>query len=94
MLIVGIAAVDDTRRQLKFDDAFWYLCGLGAVCAVDYIVFSISTLYYIGYLLLIAYIFLAVRIYFRHHRDTYICGNCGAKLHRKGRCPYCGAMNE
>ena len=94
MLIVGIAAVDDTRRLLKFDDAFWYLCGLGAVCAVDYIVFSISTLYYIGYPLLIAYIFLAIKVYFRHHRDTYICGNCGAKLHRKGRCPYCGTMNE
>lgn len=94
MLIVGIAAVDDTRHQLKFDDAFWYLCGLGAVCAVDYIVFSISTLYYIGYVLLVLYIWFAIRTYFKHNRDTYICGNCGAKLHRKGRCPYCGAMNE
>lgn len=94
MLIVGIAAIDDTRRQLKIDDAFWYLCGLAAVCAVDYIVFSISTLYYVGYPLLIAYIVFAIRIYFKHNRDAYICGNCGHKLHRKGRCPYCGAMNE
>lgn len=94
MLIVGIAAIDDTRRQLKFDDAFWYLCGLAGVCAVDYILFSISTLYYVGYPLLVAYIWFAIKAYLRHSRNTYICGNCGARLHRKGRCPYCGAMNE
>lgn len=94
MLIVGIAAVDDTRHQLKFDDAFWYLCGLAAVCAVDYIIFSISTLFYVGYLLLIIYVYLAVKVYFHRNRYIYICGNCGAKLHRKGRCPKCGAMNE
>lgn len=94
MLIVAIAAVDDTRHQLKFDDAFWYLCGLAAVCAVNYIVFSISTLYYIGYPLLVAYFWYAVRVYFHRNRNVYICGNCGAKLHRKGRCPYCGTMNE
>lgn len=94
MLIVGIAAFDDTRHQLKFDDAFWYLCGLAAVCAVDYIIFSILTLYYIGYALLVAYIWFAIRIYFHNNRNIYICGNCGARLHRKGRCPYCGAMNE
>ncbi len=94
MLIVGIAAVDDTRHQLKLDDAFWYLCGLAAVCAVDYIVFSISTLYYIGYPLLVAYFWYALRVYFRRNRNVYICGNCGAKLHRKGRCPHCGTMNE
>lgn len=94
MLIVGIAAVDDTLHQLKFDDAFWYLCGLGAVCAVDYIVFSISTLYYIGYILLLVYVWFAVHVYFKRNRSTYICGNCGAQLHRKGRCPYCGTMNE
>lgn len=93
MLIVAIAAVDDTRQQLKASDAFWYLSGLAAVCAVDYILFSISTLYYIGYLLLIVYIWFAIRVYFHRNRDVYICGNCGARLHRKGRCPYCGTMN-
>lgn len=94
MLIVALAAIDDTLHQLKLDDAFWYLCGLVAVCAVDYIVFSISTLYYVGYVLLLAYIWFALRMYFRHNRNVYICGNCGARLHRKGRCPYCGTMNE
>ena len=93
MLIVGLAAVDDVRHQLPFGFAVMYLCGLAAVCAVDYIVFSLTTLYYIGYLILIAYWIFALRRYFAHSRAHYICGNCGAKLHRKGRCPRCGAVN-
>jgi hypothetical protein len=36
-------------------DTILYLGGLHAVCAVCYVVFSITTLYYIGYALLIAY---------------------------------------
>lgn len=63
MLIVGIAALDDTVRRLRFNDAVLYLCGLAAVCAFNYILFSISTLYYIGYILLIVYIVFAVRLY-------------------------------
>ncbi|WP_155953053.1 zinc ribbon domain-containing protein [Prevotella sp. HUN102] len=94
MLIIGIAALDDVRRLLKSGDAVLYLSGLAAVCAVNYIVFSILTLYYIGYLLLIVYIYYAVRVWYRKHSDTYECGNCGARLHRKGRCPHCGVINE
>jgi len=52
------------------------------------------TLYYIGYPLLIAYIYYAFRIYLRKSSETYYCGNCGVRLHRKGRCPHCGAVNE
>jgi hypothetical protein len=63
MLIVGIAALDDTVHRLRFNDAVLYLCGLAAVCAFNYILFSISTLYYIGYILLIVYIVFAVRLY-------------------------------
>ena len=67
MLIVGIAALDDTVRHLRFNDAVLYLCGLAAVCAFNYILFSISTLYYIGYILLIVYVVFAVRIYLRRN---------------------------
>ncbi|GAB6982215.1 TFIIB-type zinc ribbon-containing protein [Prevotella dentasini] len=94
MLIIAIAAFDDVRRLLKSGDAMLYLCGLAAVCAVNYIVFSVLTLYYIGYLLLVAYIVYAVRIFLRRNIDTYICGKCGARIHRKGRCPHCGTLNE
>ena len=94
ILIIGIAAVDDVRHELSLGEAVMYLCGLAAVCAVDYIVFSISTLYYIGYLLLVVYVVFALRQYFRNHRVVYQCGNCGATLRRKGRCLHCGAIND
>ena len=94
MLIIGLATIDDVRRLLKSGETLLYLSGLGAVCAVNYIVFSVLTLYYIGYPLLIAYIYYAFRVYLRESSETYYCGNCGVRLHRKGRCPQCGAVNE
>lgn len=94
MLIIAIATIDDVRRLLKSGDAILYLSGLSAVCAVNYIIFSVLTLYYIGYILLVVYIYYAFRMYLRRSSETYYCGNCGTRLHRKGRCPHCGAMNE
>lgn len=94
MLIIGLATIDDVRRLLKSGETLLYLSGLGAVCAVNYIVFSVLTLYYIGYPLLVAYIYYAFRVYLRKSSETYYCGNCGVRLHRKGRCPQCGAVNE
>ena len=60
ILIVTIATVDDLRRHLPLSEAMLYLGGLAAVCAVDYVAFTVSTLYYIGYPLLISYIVFAV----------------------------------
>lgn len=94
MLIVALAVVDDVRKQMPLSEAVLYLCGLAGVCAIDYIVFSITTLYYIGYILWAAYIFFALQRYWFHARCCYVCGNCGAQLHRKGRCPYCGMWND
>ena len=94
MLVVGVATVEDVRHHLQFEDAVIYLVGLCGVCAVLYIVFSISTLYYIGYPLLVLYIWFAIRKYKPLHTDHYICGNCGKRIYKKGECPYCGAYNE
>lgn len=94
MLIVAIATIDDVKRLLKSTDIVLYLSGTAGICAVNYIVFSITTLYYIGYLLLILYIYFSFRQYWLHHSENYYCGNCGMHLHRKGRCPRCGIMNE
>ena len=63
IIVVALAAADDTVRRLSPTDAFLYLAGLGAVCAVVYVVFSISTLYYVGYLLLLCYVVFAWRRY-------------------------------
>lgn len=93
MIIMLIATIDDVYHKLPPGHATLYLCGLSAVCASNYIVFSITTLYYIGYLLLIGYYLFAVRQYINGHFYSYVCGNCGTKLLKKGRCPKCGAQN-
>lgn len=94
IVIMAVAALDDVMHRLPAADALLYLVGLVAVCAVDYVVFSISTLYYVGYLLLVAYVAFALRSYLRIPRFRYRCGACGAPLYNKGRCPHCGAVNE
>ena len=94
MPIAALAAIDDVWRKLDPRAALFYLASLLAVCAVNYILFSVSTLYYLGYPLLLAYILYAVRRYWRHSCVRYYCGNCGAELRHKGRCPHCGAINQ
>lgn len=94
MLIVGLAVLDDIRRRLPLDDVITYLFGLVGVCAINYVVFSITTLYYVGYFLLVLYIYFALRQYFTHHYSSMICGYCGQEIHSKGKCPHCGAINS
>ena len=93
MLIVAIAAVDDVRHQLPFGNAVLYLSGLMAVCAANYIIYSIATLYYIGYALLVAYVSFALYRFWKYSRKPFRCGKCGAQMHSKGKCPSCGAEN-
>ena len=93
LIISGIAVVEDVMRRLPFGSAVLYLLGLAAICAVDYVVFSIFTLYYIGYVLLAAYIWFAVSR-LRLVLARYVCGNCGKRIPGLGKCPHCGAVNE
>ena len=61
IIILGLATIDDVYHSLPLADAILYLIGLGAICAVVYVVFSITTLSYIGYPLLIAYFYFAIK---------------------------------
>ena len=61
IIILGLATIDDVYHSLPLADAILYLIGLGDICAVVYVVFSITTLYYIGYPLLIAYFYFAIK---------------------------------
>ena len=94
ILLIGLAAIDDVRHLLPLGDAVLYLCGLTAVCAVNYIIFSVSTLYYIGYPLLIVYAYWAIKRYVKMPRIKFVCGNCGMPLEKSRRCKHCGALNE
>lgn len=93
LVIVGVATVDDVFKKLDITGALLYLLGLAAVCAVDYVVFSVSTLYYIGYPLLVVYYVFSIHRYMHHSMNRFKCGKCGHTLLHKGKCPHCGAMN-
>lgn len=94
IIIMIIAVFDEVYKRLPVLDASLYIFALAAVCAVDYVVFSITTLYYIGYPLLAAYTGFALWKYFHFSATPYRCGRCGKEIHSKGRCPHCGAINE
>lgn len=63
ILIISLACVDEVHHRLPVGDGLLYMGGLAGVCALDYIIFSVTTLYYIGYVILIAYVYFAIRAY-------------------------------
>lgn len=66
ILILGLACVDEVKHRLSLGEGVLYLGGLLGMCAIDYIVFSISTLYYIGYVVLVAYFGVAIWAYLKN----------------------------
>ncbi len=93
MVIFFGSALLDIYRCLRPVDAVLYTLSLSAYLCLLYVVFNVLTLYYVGYPLLLGYIFWAVWRYVRHHRARYVCGNCKAKMHSLGICPRCGMEN-
>lgn len=69
ILILGLACVDEVKHRLDFGDALLYIGGLIGMCAIDYIVFSVSTLYFVGYIFLLAYFWFAIRTYLRRDKE-------------------------
>lgn len=94
ILILTLAVIDETFRQLKFADAVSYLFTLAGICVVVYMFFSITCLYYVGFPLLAVFYVFAIRYYILYCSHSYICGHCGKAIRHKGVCPYCGAYNE
>ena len=88
-----VTTVTNPNYIVALDGAL-YVLGLAAVCSVDYVVFSVSTLWLVGYLLFPVYAAYALWRFFRYSRTPYACGSCGWPLREKGHCPHCGTMNE
>jgi hypothetical protein len=45
-------------------------------------------------ILALAYIVFAFYRYIAYARARYLCGRCHQRLQQKGKCPYCGAIND
>ncbi len=93
ILILAITAIDVIYKLLPFTQATIYIAEIIALAMVNYLVFTATTYFYLGYPLLIAYLFFATRHYFTHYFLPYTCPTCGARLQRKGPCPHCGTIN-
>lgn len=94
IIIVGLAVMDDVRHQPDVGSGLAYLAGLAGVCAVLYLVFTLTVHIYIGYPLLIAYWWFAIRTHRRQGAARYLCGHCAGPMKHKGRCPHCGKLNQ
>ncbi len=94
MLVTGLAAADDARKQLKLEEAVSYLFSMVCISFILYLFFSMATHIYIGYPFFIAYAVFAIISCQRHNTAPYLCGKCGQPLKHLGRCPHCGATNE
>ena len=82
------------KSPVFLGSSFAFLSSLGAGCVVLYLVFTLTTPYYIGYALLVVYWVWGIRRYYRHKPSHLLCGMCRRSIPQKGRCPHCGAWNE
>ena len=94
ILIVLIATIEEVFRNLNANDAAVYLLGLFMICLLNYIVFTTLTPYYIGFFLLVLYIFWSCKLVCKMFKSKYTCGNCGQELSEKGVCPNCHYINK
>lgn len=95
MIIVGVAVVEELRRQPDLGDGLAYLASLGGVCMLLYLVFTQTVPLYFGYPLLLAYWAWAVMRYVRHRPSHFLCGNCNNPIPTgTDICPKCGMRNS
>lgn len=93
-LILFLAVIDDTFRRLSFGFSVLFLIGLTSVCILLHLFFSFFTPYLIGYAFFVLLLFLFIWKSIKNQSYRYYCGHCGKEIKDKGRCPYCGAINE
>ena len=93
LVVLIIATLDEVFSLLPVPEAMLYLFSLSGVCVACYMIFSLSVLGWVGYVL---YGFLAVVFVWRYLRcfsAHCVCGKCGARMHSKGRCTRCKTVN-
>lgn len=94
-VVVLLAAIDESFRQLSPSAACCYLLGLAACCICCYLFFIITTAWMVGYLCLLLMAWLCYRKARASWRASrYRCGKCGHRMARRGICPHCGTLNE
>lgn len=94
ILVFFIATVDDCLRQMSKVKSVLYLLTTLTILGILYLFFSLTTLVYVGYPIYLMFFVYSIYNYIYKIRPRFRCGNCGALLHDKGSCPFCGVNNE
>ena len=97
LLIVVIALILDVYHNFYLFQGLNYMLEIFGVAMLVYLTISLTTamhLWIVSLILSIIYILAFIYIYIKYVRCRYICGACGARLIKKGVCPYCGKNNK
>lgn len=94
VLIVFLATLDEIKHCFGIADSIYCTLELLAFGIVVYLIFSWTTYFFIGYIILPIFIAGCIYYYVTHTRRRYKCGQCGKRIHSKGKCPYCGTINK
>lgn len=95
LLVLGLATIDEVWRSLPAGEALLYLLSLFGCLILCYLLFTLAALSPgISYILFGLFVLVLLLRYARESRPRYLCGACGKRLRRLGKCPYCGAENR
>ena len=94
LLVLTLATIEEVYRLLPVGEASLYLLSLLGCCILCYLLFTLASLSPgISYILFALFILVLLLRYFRNSRPKFICGSCGMRLTKLGKCPHCGAEN-
>lgn len=95
LLVLAIATIEEVYRLLPTGEAALYLISLLGCCILCYLLFTLAALSPgISYILFALFILVLLLRYWRNSRAYFLCGSCGKRLQRLGKCPHCGAENR
>ena len=94
LLVLTLATIEEVYRLLPVGEASLYLLSLLGCCILCYLLFTLVSLSPgISYILFALFILVLLLRYFRNSRPNFLCGSCGMRLTKLGKCPHCGAEN-
>ncbi len=95
LLVLTLATIEEVYHLLHAGEALLYLLSLLGCCILCYLLFTLAALSPgISYILFALFILVLHTRYFRNFRPHFLCGSCGKRLKKLGKCPYCGAENK
>lgn len=95
ILILVLATISEVFRLLPAWEALLYLLSLSGCCMLPLVLFASPILSPgISYMLFALFVLVLFLRYYRHSRARFLCGSCGKRLQKLGKCPYCGAENR